>query len=89
MWGLIPPSLLSEQAYLWLHTTEAAKAHAFIFVRHAQRQMEAMLQMYPTIVGHCDVRQPQSIRFVRLLGAQFSEPDGLKVYFVIRKKQDG
>lgn len=89
IWGLIPPSLLSEQAYLWLHTTPAAKDHAFIFVRHAQRQMEAMLQTYPTIVGHCDVRQEQSMRFVKFLGAQFGEPDGFKVPFTIRKKQDG
>ena len=35
IWGLIPPTLLSDQAYLWLHTTDAVQGHEFLFVRRS------------------------------------------------------
>src|SRR5215467_288715 len=30
LWGLIPPTLLSNQAYLWLYTTDVIKEHTSI-----------------------------------------------------------
>src|SRR5712664_493386 len=35
-WGLIPPSMLSERAYLWLFSTELVGEHKFMFVRNSQ-----------------------------------------------------
>lgn len=83
LWGLIPPTLLSDQAYLWLLTTEAASEHEFILVRRSQIEMKRMLDMYPRIVGHCEVSATRSIRWLRWLGATFGEPDGLLVPFTI------
>lgn len=85
-WGLIPPSLLSNQAYLWMHTTPAVRGNQFLFVRHSQRIMEVMLAQYPRIVGHCEVSAEDSIRWLRWLGATFDEPTGQHIPFVIRKK---
>jgi len=86
LFGLIPPTLLSSQAYLWLHTTPAWDEHKFILVRFSQRMMEVMLAEYPTIVGHCHIENERAIRWLKWLGAVFHEPVGVKVPFSIRKK---
>ena len=84
MWGLIPPTLLSDQAYLWLHTTEAVKDHEFMLVRRSQIELAKMLLRFPLIVGHCEVGERQSIRWLRWLGAIFGEPGEKLIQFTIR-----
>lgn len=84
VWGLIPPSLLSDRAYLWLFTTEHMREHVFLFVRYSQRAVREMLQVYPVIVGHAQVGADRSIRWLRWLGAQFGDPQGQLIPFEIR-----
>ena len=84
--GLIPPSLLSDQAYLWLRTTEAMQEHVFVFVRYSQRVISEMLQDFPLIVGHCEVSATKSIRWLKWLGANFGDSEGPLVPFTIRAK---
>jgi hypothetical protein len=86
-WGLIPPSLLSDQAYLWMHSTPAVKDHTFVLVRHSQRIIEDALKKYPRIVGHCKVGATDSIRWLRWLGARFMEMEGPFIPFEIIRKQ--
>lgn len=86
LWGLIPPTLLSDQAYLWLHTTPVAEKHQFILVRRAQIEMKKMLKEYPKIVGHCEAGAKQSIRWLKWLGAKFDLPDGDLVPFLIERQ---
>lgn len=86
LFGLIPPTLMSNQAYLWLHTTPAWDEHKFILVRFSQRMMEVMLAEYPKIVGHCHIENVRAMRWLKWLGAVFHEPIGYKVPFTIRKK---
>ena len=83
-WGLIPPTLLSDQAYLWLYTTEHMQGHIFSLVRHSQRAVEEMLKDYPIIVGHGVIGNDRSLRWLRWLGAQFGEPQGQLLPFEIR-----
>lgn len=87
-WGLIPPSLLSNQAYLWMHATDAVKEHQFLFVRHSQRVVERMLERYDTILGHCEIGASDSMRWLRWLGAEFHDPERNVIPFVIRSKHD-
>lgn len=86
VWGLVPPTLLSDQAYLWLHTTEAAKEHEFILVRQSQIQVKKMLETYPRIVGQCLIEETRSIRWLKWLGAEFGDHDGRFVPFLIERK---
>jgi len=88
VWGLIPPSLLSNQAYLWMYSTERVQEHTFLFVRNSQRMIERMLERYETINGHCQLGATLSMRWVRWLGGVFSEPDGAYIPFTIRRKHD-
>ena len=88
IWGVIPPTLLSDRAYLWLITTEAVKDHEFILVRRSQIEIKQILKRYKAIYGHCQVGADRSVRWLRWLGATFGEPEGRLVPFVIRS-QDG
>lgn len=82
-WGLVPPSLLADEAYLWLYTTPAVEEHKFLFVRYSQRVMEEMLKIYPKIVGVTAIEARYSIRWLKWLGAKFGEPQGKYLPFQI------
>lgn len=89
IYGLTPPTLCSDSGYLWLHTTKEFTNHVFIFVRHSQIVIEQMLAMYPKIVGHAEVGADKSIRWLKWLGAEFDEPVGRLIPFVIQRKSNG
>jgi hypothetical protein len=84
-WGISLPTLLSDQAYLWLWTTDLVKEHPFVFIRRAQIVVERLSKEY-NIVGHCLVGATNSIRWLKWLDAKFGEPDGDLIPFQIRKK---
>lgn len=84
-WGLIPPSFLSNQAYLWMWSPEQMK-HQFTFIRQSQIQVQRMLEVYDSIVGDCIATNRQAQRWLRWLGAEFDYPRDGKVPFVIRGK---
>ena len=84
-WGVVPPTLMSDQAYLWLYTTEALAEHKFIFVRHSQRVIERLLDEYRALVGHVLVGNDLAFRWLRWLGAEFGEPIGALVPFRIER----
>jgi len=87
VWGLIPPTLLSNKAYLWLLTTDIVAEHKFLFVRHSQRYVEEALKQYPIIVGDCLIGNASAMRWLRWLGAEFGEPDGGRIPFMIKAKR--
>ncbi len=89
VFGLIPPTLISTQAYLWMHATERVAEHKFLFVRHSQRIVGQMLERYGTIVGHCVIGARSSIRWVRWLGGVFEEPNGPYLPFRIERRTNG
>lgn len=82
-WGLVPPTLLADEAYLWLYSTPAVADHKFLFVRYSQRVIEEMLKLYPNIVGVTDINASDSIRWLKWLGAKFGEHSGKYISFHI------
>jgi hypothetical protein len=87
IWGLIPPTLMSNQAYLWLYTTDVIKEHQFILIRHSQLVMEEILKRYKSVCGHVVLGNgdSKSVRWLRWLGAKFGEPEGRGVPFRITR----
>jgi hypothetical protein len=85
IWGVIPPTLLSAQAYLWLYTTDLIKDHQFLLVRHSQMVIDEILEEYPSIVGHAIMGSDKSIRWLKWLGAKFGEPHGTSIPFRITR----
>lgn len=86
VWGVILPTLLSDQVYLWMYSNELVDQHQFVFVRHSQRVCEELLKRYQAIVGHVRADAPRSIRWLKWLGAELGQLDGIKIPFRIRKK---
>lgn len=82
--GLIPPTILSDTAYLWLYNTEAMAGHTIPLIRHSIRARRDWLELYPRIVGHGRVGNDRSLAWLRLIGAEFGEPTGPVVPFEIR-----
>lgn len=82
-WGLVPPTLLADEAYLWLYSTPAIVDHKFLFVRYSQRVIEEMLKIYPNIVGVTEIGARDSIRWLKWLGAKFDNPLGTHIPFHI------
>lgn len=86
MWGTIPPTLLSDHTYLWVHTNEKVKEHQFVFIRHSQLAIAGVLDEWPVVHGHALASASKSIRWLKWLGAEFDEPEGSLIPFVIRRK---
>lgn len=89
IWGLIPPTLLSQTAYLWLLTTDIIAENKFLFIRHSQRYIEEALKQYPEIIGDTVISNTPAIRWLKWLGAEFGESSGLRLPFVIKAKKNG
>jgi len=83
-WGLIPPSFLSNQAYIWMWALESVP-HQFLFVRHSQIQVRKFLSRYASIIGHCKTGNITAHRWLHWLGAEFNEPDGDLRTFIINR----
>jgi hypothetical protein len=86
VWGLVPPTLLSNTAYLWLIVNELVDDHKFLFVRHSQMEMRKMLDLYPIIIGHCDARHERSMQWLKWLGAKFDPTCGPLCPFTIVRR---
>lgn len=86
MWGLAPPTMLGNQAYLWLHIFDSIDDCLFLFVRNSQRAIEEALLRYPIIFGHCHHEDKRAQRWLRWLGAEFQKTPGDAVPFVIKTK---
>jgi hypothetical protein len=82
--GLIPPTLLSDTAYLWLYCTADMQGHTIPLIRHSRRAAKEWLELYDCIVGHGQVDKPRSLAWLRMIGAKFGEPTGAVVPFEIR-----
>lgn len=78
--GVIPPTLLSDTAYLWMYTTPSFAEHRLVCLRHSHRLIADALRCYPILVGHCSAR---SHHWLHWLGATFGEPQGHHIPFRI------
>lgn len=88
MWGLIPPTLMSDIAYLWLFTTKHLNSHVFMFIRHSQRAVADMLKEFPTIVGHTERSNRRAQQWLKWLGAEFEPgPNDAILSFTIKASQ--
>jgi len=83
-WGLIPPSFLSNQAYIWMWAAGKVP-HQFLFVRHSQIQVKKFLNRYASITGHCKINNVSAQRWLKWLGAKFDEPrEGTRTFVIDR-----
>jgi hypothetical protein len=86
IWGLVPPTTISNRAYMWLLTTDLVEKHKFLFVRHSQLVVESALERYEVIVGHVAIQNEAAKKWLRWLGAEFGEIEKGWFQFKIRRK---
>jgi len=87
-WGLIPPSWLSQQAYLWMWAPEPIR-HQFLFIRHSQIQVQRMLERFDTIVGHTKTTSRSAQKWLHWLGAEFHPYTKDILSFEIKRSANG
>ena len=85
VYGLAPPTAISNRVYLWLLTTELVEKHKFLFVRHSQLVIEDALKRYDMIVGHVAVGNTAARKWLRWLGAEIGAPERGFSKFEIRR----
>lgn len=71
--GMVPPTIISDTAYIWGWTTPMITSHRVIYARWSHWLIAEALKRYPTLVGHC---HRDRWRWVRSLGAELVEVDG-------------
>lgn len=86
VWGLIPPTLLSNSAYLWLLTTDIIAEHKFLFIRYSQRYIEEALTYWPVIYGDVIGDNPAAEKWLKFLGAEFGPREKDRRPFQIKRK---
>lgn len=89
MWGLVSPTLLSDQAYLWLYSSPLVEQHKFLFIRHSQRWIEEALREYSVIVGHVTRGNTKAVQWIKWLGGEFIDGDEYRHHFRIRSRNNG
>lgn len=87
VWGVIPPTILSNRAYIWLHTEQTrVVGHQFVFIRHSQLAVKNMLEKFDVLYGTADKRNEKTVRWLKWLGAEFEYAPSTMLDFVIRRK---
>ena len=87
IWGLMPPTMLDNYAYMWLQIIEPIGDFEFVLVRHSQRAIAKALEDYPTIHGHCEPGNARAIRWIKWLGGVFGHPEAGLLPFTIKAKE--
>jgi hypothetical protein len=84
---VIPPTILSDRAYLWLYTDEEkVSEHQFVFIRRSQIAVKRLLDEYKVLYGTTDATSKKTIRWLKWLGAEFIPSGDRTLEFVIRRK---
>jgi len=86
VYGLAPPTVLSNRAYLWLLTTDLVDQHKFLFIRHSQLVIEDALKRYDMVIGHVAVGNTSARKWLRWLGAEIGVPENGFSKFEIRRR---
>lgn len=69
--GLIPQTLVSDKAYLWVHTLPEVERHKLVFTRESRAIARRMLEHYNVVYGHCFTDSARA--WIRWAGAEINE----------------
>lgn len=89
VYGVMSPSLMSDEAYLWLLTNDLVRDHAFTFVRHSQIVIRELLKEYNVIHGHVLRGQINSIQWLEWLGVKLRRSETVNDLIPFNLKRSG
>lgn len=73
MFGLVPQTLLSDSATIWLLSTDAVYSVSKLFLKECRRFIQIMLKEYSLLENYVDARNTVSIRWLKWCGATIEE----------------
>lgn len=74
VFGIVPGSFLSFEAYPWLLTTATVERHPRAFLRTCREVVDDWLERYPVLVQAVDARYDAALRWARWLGFEVEPP---------------
>lgn len=92
VFGLVPDSLLSSKACIWLLGTDQINRCKLSYFKACRRMVARILQHYPVLYNYVDAEYKAAHKWLEALGAEFlsEEPYGVAgevfKFFVIRRK---
>lgn len=89
VYGVMSPSLMSDEAYLWLLTNDIVRDHAFTFVRHSQIVVRELLKEYNVVHGHVHRGQINSIQWLEWLGVRLRRHEAVNDLIPFDFKRSG
>lgn len=79
VWGVIAPTLLSDNGYVWATILPWAKTYPTTCARAVRNGLRETLSEYPTVWGLCE----EESHWLRWIGAKFRGREGPYISFVI------
>lgn len=73
--GLEPPTLLADEAYVWMIVPQSG--HTYTLAKYAHETLETIMLKYNRLYGHCF--EEHSERWLRSLGAEFLSPTEFEI----------
>lgn len=70
IFGIFPISVLGNEASVWMLSTDELMLIKRRFVRHSRKIIEHMLSFYPILYNYVDVRNKESVKWLRWCGAK-------------------
>ena len=92
IYGVRKPSPLADYAQVWLFLGEINDKDRYYVARQTKRFVEAILERYSYIYNYVDAGNETIIKWLKFLGAEFSEAEEFGVFgnkhyrFEIRRK---
>lgn len=90
MFGIVPKSLLGQEATIWLLTAPEIEQMKLSFVKLSKMYVKLFLEQYPVLENWVDGRYIQAIKWLKLLGAEFDWAQTLNGvefhHFTIRRR---
>lgn len=74
MFGIVPQSLLSNSATIWLLASPEIERIQVAFLKHSRYFIDLMLQHYPYLDNYVDAENKKSIEWLKFCGATLEEP---------------
>lgn len=84
IWGIKPPSLTSDVAYLWAITTTLVDEYPFVFARHSQEFIKLVSDKFPKLTGYVQNENERSKRWLKWLGFKIAPPVSYNSQFLCR-----
>jgi len=69
--GVIPVTIFSDRAYLWLISTRICEQHPLRFIRWSKKVMKEVLSLYTGVFGLCGCDNESGRQWLEWLGAEF------------------